>query len=84
MPRNSLQAHGATLFMTTLAAFQVFLHKLTGAERFAVGSPAAGRSHRSIEGTIGYFVNPLAFLADMDGNMTFAGLLERRVYKFGS
>lgn len=69
--------HGATLFMTTLAAFQVHMYKLSGMERFAVGSPAAGRGERSLEGTIGYFVNPLALLADLSGNPTVTELLER-------
>ncbi|KAL4522647.1 hypothetical protein Ndes2526B_g01009 [Nannochloris sp. 'desiccata'] len=75
-------AHGATLFMTTLAAFQIHMYKLTGMERFAVGSPAAGRGQRSLEGTIGYFVNPLALVADLSGNPTVAELLERLLSTF--
>jgi hypothetical protein len=71
------QSHGATLFMTTLAAFQIHLYKLTGMERFAVGSPAAGRRQQSLEATIGYFVNPLALVADLSGNPTISELLER-------
>jgi Condensation domain len=74
------QVHGSTLFMTTLAAFQIHMYKLSGMERFAVGSPAAGRGERSLEGTIGYFVNPLALVADLSGNPTIAELLERYVY----
>jgi NRPS condensation-like uncharacterized protein len=73
------QAHGATLFMTTLAAFQIHMYKLTGMERFAVGSPAAGRRHRSLEGTVGYFVNPLPLVADLSGNPSVSELLERYV-----
>jgi hypothetical protein len=73
------QAHGATLFMTTLSAFQIHMHKLTGMDRFAVGSPAAGRRQRSLEGTIGYFVNPLALVADLSGNPTVPELLERYI-----
>ncbi len=71
------QAHGATLFMTTLAAFQIHMYKLTGMERFAIGSPAAGRLERSLEATIGYFVNSLALVADLSGNPTVAEYLER-------
>jgi hypothetical protein len=71
------QAHGVTLFMSTLAAFQVHMYNLSGVERFAVGSPAAGRNDRSLEGTIGYFVNPLALVADLSGDPTVAELLER-------
>ena len=32
--------------MTLLAAFQVLLHRLSGQEDFAVGSPIAGRTLR--------------------------------------
>jgi len=71
------QKHGTTLFMTTLAAFQVHLSKLSGMERFAVGSPAAGRSDRSLEGTIGYFVNPIPLVADLTNNPTVSEILER-------
>ena len=63
--------------MTTLAAFQILMSKLSGMERFAVGSPAAGRSDRSLESTIGYFVNLLPLVADLSENPTVAQLLER-------
>lgn len=72
-----LQDNGATLFMTTLAAFQIHLFNLSGQERFAVGSPASGRSHRSFENTAGYFVNPLALVADLSENPSFLDLLNR-------
>ena len=39
---------GATLFMTLLAAFQVLLHRYSGQEDIAVGTPIAGRAaHRT-------------------------------------
>lgn len=63
--------------MTMLAAFQIHMHKLSGMDRFAIGSPAAGRVHRSFENTIGYFVNPLALVADMRDNPSFLEILDR-------
>jgi len=71
------QANGTTLFMATLVAFQVLMSRLSGLEHFAVGSPAAGRSHRSLESTVGYFVNPLALVADLSGNPTVSDLLQQ-------
>ncbi|MCP4663968.1 MAG: non-ribosomal peptide synthetase, partial [bacterium] len=57
--------HGATLFMTLLAAFKALLNRWTGQDRITVGSPIAGRTHREIEGLIGFFVNTLVLHTDL-------------------
>ncbi len=67
----------ATLFMTLLAAFQVLLHRYTGQEDIAVGSPIAGRTRVEVEGLIGCFVNTLVLRADLSGNPTFREFLAR-------
>ncbi|HVR95471.1 MAG TPA: amino acid adenylation domain-containing protein, partial [Thermoanaerobaculia bacterium] len=71
--RNS----GSTLFMTLLAAFQALLHRWSGQEDFAVGSPVAGRSAPELAGLVGYFVDPVVLRADLAGNPAFAELLGR-------
>ncbi|MFN2417098.1 MAG: condensation domain-containing protein, partial [Pyrinomonadaceae bacterium] len=71
------RARGATLYMTLLAAFQVLLHRYTGQEDFAVGSPTSGRNHSGLADVVGYFVNPLALRADLAGDPTFEELLGR-------
>ena len=48
-----------TLYMTLLAAFQTLLHRYTGQDDIAVGSPIANRNRHEIEGLIGFFVNTL-------------------------
>ncbi len=68
---------GATLYMTLLAAFQVLLHRYSGQEDFAVGSPIAGRTLPELEGLIGFFVNTLVMRADLSGNPGFRHLLRR-------
>ena len=68
---------GATLFMTLLAAFQVLLHRYSGQDDIAVGSPIAGRSRREIEGLIGLFLNTLVFRGDLSGDPSFVELLRR-------
>ncbi|WP_202080467.1 non-ribosomal peptide synthetase [Caldalkalibacillus salinus] len=53
------QEQGTTLFMTLLTAFNVLLHRLTGQDDFAVGTPIAGRRHTETENMIGFFINTL-------------------------
>jgi amino acid adenylation domain-containing protein len=68
---------GVTLFMTLLAAFQTLLHRYTGQDDIAVGSPIAGRTRPEIEPLIGFFVNTLVLRNDLSGNPTFRELLAR-------
>ncbi|MGH7930764.1 MAG: condensation domain-containing protein, partial [Candidatus Binatia bacterium] len=69
--------HGATLFMTLLAAFQTLLYRYTGQEDIAVGCPIAGRTRQELEGLIGFFVNTLVMRVDFSSNPTFRELLAR-------
>ncbi len=69
--------NGATLFMTLLTAYQVLLHRYTGAENIVVGTPIAGRNRPEIEGIIGFFLNSLALNADLTGEPTFRETLLR-------
>ena len=56
---------GATLFMTLLAAFQILLHRLTGQDDIAVGSPIAGRNRSELRDLIGFFLNTLVLRTDL-------------------
>jgi natural product biosynthesis luciferase-like monooxygenase protein/amino acid adenylation domain-containing protein len=69
------RAHGATLYMTLLAAFQTLLHRYTSQEVILVGSPTAGRSVAELGGLVGYFVNPVVLRADFSGDPTFGEFL---------
>ena len=68
---------GATLYMTLLAAFQVLLHRYSGQDDIAVGSPIAGRTGKETEDMVGFFVNTLVMRADLAGNPTFRDLLRQ-------
>ncbi len=70
-------AEGATLFMVVLAAFQLLLSRWSGEQDIVVGTATAGRTHRQIEGSIGFFLNTLALRTDLSGNPTFRELLAR-------
>jgi amino acid adenylation domain-containing protein len=71
---------GATLFMTLLAGFYAFLHRVTGDDDVAVGTPIANRNRAETEGLIGFFVNTLVFRVDLrgaGGDPTFHEMLAR-------
>ena len=77
-PLRALGAQeGATLYMTLLAAFQVLLHRYSGQDDIAVGSPVAGRTRPELEGLIGFFVNTLVLRGDLSGDPGFRELLRR-------
>ncbi|HET7042328.1 MAG TPA: condensation domain-containing protein, partial [Gemmatimonadales bacterium] len=71
------RAHGATLFMVALAAFEVVLARWTGQEDLAVGAPIANRNRAEIEGLVGFFVNTLVLRVDVSGDPPFTELLAR-------
>ena len=68
---------GVTLYMVFLAGFVALLHRLTGQEDIAVGTPIANRNHLAIEGLVGAFVNTLVLRTDVSGEPTFRDLLGR-------
>ena len=71
------QAHGVTLFMTLLAAFDVLLARYSGESDILVGSPVAGRTHPETHGVMGYFINTLVMRTSIAGDPTVAELLGR-------
>jgi amino acid adenylation domain-containing protein len=68
---------GATRFMVLLTAFQTLLHRYTGQNDIAIGSPVAGRNRRELENLFGFFLNTLVLRADLSDNPTFVELLAR-------
>ena len=66
-----------TLFMSLLAGFKALLHRYTGQEEIAVGSPISGRTRAETEELIGFFVNTLVLRTGLSGDPTFIDLLRR-------
>ena len=69
--------HGATLFMTLLAAFNVMLSRYSGDTDISIGTPIANRVRAEIEPLIGFFANTLVLRSDLDGDPEFVALLEQ-------
>ena len=70
-------AHGTTLFMVLLAAFEVVLHRHTGSTDLVVGIPCANRNHLASEELIGSLVNTLALRTRFDPDQPFLELLRK-------
>jgi len=69
------QRHGATLFMTMLAAWSALLSRLSGQGDIVVGTPVANRLHAEVEPLIGFFVNMLAIRVRLDNGISTPELL---------
>ena len=71
------QQEGSTLFMTCLAAFQIFLYGYTGQTDLRVATLVANRTRRETEGLIGLVVNTVILRTDFRGNPTCREVLQR-------
>ena len=69
--------HGSTLFMVTLTAFQVLLHRYSGQTDLVLGVPIANRNQFASEPFIGTLVNTLALRVQFEPEVTFTDLLQR-------
>ena len=69
------RAHQLTPFMVLLAAFQLVLHRHSGAADLVVGTDVAGRSRQELEGLIGFFVNVLPLRSRLASNMRYLDFL---------
>ena len=72
-------AHGASLYMTLLGAYQLLLSRYSRQEEVCVGSPYAGRDEAATQHIMGYMVNMLAMKCDMSGgeDVSFVDVLGR-------
>lgn len=75
--RALAKAEGVTLYVTLLAAFQVWLYRHSGQEDLVVGTVASGRTESKFVKTVGFFINAIALRTSLAGNPTFTQLIER-------
>jgi amino acid adenylation domain-containing protein len=71
------QREEVTLFMTLVAAFQGLLHRYTGQDDVAIGSPIANRGRAELEPLIGFFVNSIVLRTSLAGDPPFREVLAR-------
>ncbi|NGO72719.1 non-ribosomal peptide synthetase, partial [Streptomyces boncukensis] len=71
------RAHGATSSMVLESALLVLLHGLGGGDDITVGSPIANRTDESLTDMVGFFVNTWVLRARLEGNPTFAEVLDQ-------
>ena len=70
------QRHGATPFMTLLAAWAIVLKRLSGQGDVVIGTPVANRARAELEPLIGFFVNTLALRLNGEGSSSVAQWLQ--------
>lgn len=68
--KRQAQAEGLSPFMAVLAAVQAVLARQAGARRFVIGTPVAGRDWPELEPQIGFYVNLLPLVSEVDGERT--------------
>jgi len=75
--RNLGNSHGATLFMTLLAAFSVLLSRYSRQDDLVIGTAISGRGDPKLENLVGPIENMIALRTDLSGGPSFTGLLTR-------
>ncbi|MDH0571819.1 amino acid adenylation domain-containing protein [Pseudomonas fulva] len=73
--RTLAHQHGATVYMTVLAAWSALLARLSGQSEVVVGCPVAGRGRAELEPLVGLFVNTLALRIDPSAAPTAHALI---------
>jgi len=71
------RANKASMFMVLLAAFNIFLSRITGQNDILVGFPGAARPHDDLKNIIGFFVNTLIIRLQIRPDEPFTDFLAR-------
>jgi len=71
------RSEGATFFMVLLSAFQVLMHRHSGATDLPIGSVIANRGRDEVRRVIGFFANNIVLRGDLTGNPTVGELIAR-------
>jgi len=75
--RSLAREEGTTVFVVMLAAFQLWLHRVSGRDDIIVGTPFAERSRAEVQPLIGCFLNTLPIRTRFRKNESFRDLLRR-------
>ncbi|MCM4083133.1 non-ribosomal peptide synthetase [Paractinoplanes hotanensis] len=69
--------HGATMFMTLIAAFDAVLARYTSQDDIVIGTTTTGRSRPELDGIVGHFVNMVTLRTSLSGDPPFEEILGR-------
>lgn len=75
--KKAVHTQESTLFLLTMAAYQVLLAKWTGNTDIVVGTPVAGRVHPELDNLIGMFVHTIPVRSRVDMRQTFTDVLAK-------
>jgi amino acid adenylation domain-containing protein len=75
--RALARAEGATLFHVLVAAYAVWLQRLSGKDDFGLGTTLAGRDGMATESLVGYFVNLVVLRPPLADQPSFRELVRR-------
>ena len=67
----------SSLFVISLAAVKVLLHRRTGQTDMVVGTQVSARDRPEVEGTVGLFTGPALLRTDLAGDPTFETVVRR-------
>ncbi|MFY1671033.1 non-ribosomal peptide synthetase [Plantactinospora sp. WMMB334] len=68
---------GVTLFVVVLAAYKLFLARMSGQRDILVGAPLAGRDQEVAESIVGCFVRSVPLRTDLSGDPTFRDVVRQ-------
>jgi amino acid adenylation domain-containing protein len=74
---RTAQRHDCSVFMALFGAFNTLLYRYSGRTDLCVGVPMANRRHAETQHLIGLFLSIVAVRTRLDGDLSFAGLLQR-------
>jgi acyl carrier protein len=69
--------HEVTTFILTQAIIKVLLSKYSGQKDVTIGAPMAGRGHKELEGQIGFYLNNLVLLDEVENDDSFLVFLSK-------
>lgn len=68
-------AHGVSLYTTMLAAFSMFIYRITAQDDFVIGIPIDGRIPGQTDNLLGFFVDTLPLRVQVTGDIKYTNLL---------
>ncbi|MFL2077157.1 amino acid adenylation domain-containing protein [Marinilactibacillus psychrotolerans] len=68
--------NNSTIYILLLAAYFILLFKYTDQSRLLIGTPTSGRNHKSVENSLGMFVNTVVMQGLPEKNMEFKDYLK--------